>query len=95
MAASIIKPDNNSREWGSGAATLRRRLWDLSPGSLPLGAHGSWSKFSVVPCVTLLPWLLWHSSAGTSAGRERRNVQKREPGFKLTHFLLRRRCHSP
>ena len=36
MAASTIKPDNNSRERGSGAATLRRRLWDLSPGSLPL-----------------------------------------------------------
>ena len=36
MAASTIKPDNNSRERGKGATTLRRRLWDLSPGSLPL-----------------------------------------------------------
>ena len=36
MAASTIKPDNNSRERGTGATTLRRRLWDLSPGSLPL-----------------------------------------------------------
>ena len=36
MAASTIKPDHNSRERGTGATTLRRRLWDLSPGSLPL-----------------------------------------------------------
>ena len=36
MAASTIKPDNNSRERGTGATTLRRRLWDLSPGSLSL-----------------------------------------------------------
>ena len=40
MAASTIKPDNNSRERGTGATTLRRRLWDLSHGSLPLRSPG-------------------------------------------------------
>ena len=45
MAASTIKPDNNFRERGTGATTLRRRLWDLSPGSLPLRSPRHLVKF--------------------------------------------------
>lgn len=37
------------------------------------------ANFSVIPCTTLLPWLLWYSSAVTILGREGGAVQVHSP----------------
>lgn len=42
-------------------------------------AHPTEANFSVIPCTTLLPWLLWYSSAVTILGREGGAVQVHSP----------------
>lgn len=93
MAASAIRPDNDSHDWGTRAMMLRS-LWDLSLRALPLRSPPHLVKLTGLLCMMLFPQLC-QSSATTIAGRERRNLQKKEAGFKLTHHLLQRQCYHP
>ena len=62
----------------SGAVTLRR-LGTSALGQCLCRACPTWSNFSVILCMMILPWLLWHSSV----------VTIERPLSQLTHVLFR------